>query len=79
MAQLNEEQTLALEEVQAEWRTRGQPSELQRKTVERNGHNYLERSAEVQYKEMGMRSIVWEFHERKSGIKMFQLWVQPIT
>ncbi|KAF8810596.1 hypothetical protein BYT27DRAFT_7240674 [Phlegmacium glaucopus] len=42
MEQLEPEKLMELEQVRVEWRTRGQPSEVQRKTVERNGHSFLE-------------------------------------
>ncbi|KAF8802878.1 hypothetical protein BYT27DRAFT_7035360, partial [Phlegmacium glaucopus] len=73
MEGLEPDKILELEQVRVEWRTKGQPSEVQRKTVERNGHNFLERLAGVQYREMGMQSIVWEFHETRAGMKVFRL------
>lgn len=72
MSGLDEEGLLALENERANWQINGQPTEVKRKTAERMGHSYLEKSAQVQYKEMGMRSIVFEFHENKAGTKLFQ-------
>jgi len=72
MAELDEEHLLALENERADWQNNGQPTEVKRKTAERMGHTYLEKSAQVQYKEMGMRSIVLEFHQNKAGMKLFQ-------
>lgn len=72
MAELDEERLLALENERADWQNNGQPTEVKRKTAERMGHTYLEKSAQVQYKEMGMRSIVLEFHQNKAGMKLFQ-------
>jgi hypothetical protein len=70
---LNEDEILELEEIRANWMSQGQPAELKRKTAERMGGSYLEQSAAVQFKTMGMRSIIWEFHENKAGTKLFQL------
>jgi len=72
MAELDEERLLALENERADWQNNGQPTEVKRKTAKRMGHTYLEKSAQVQYKEMGMRSIVLEFHQNKAGMKLFQ-------
>ncbi|KAF8799923.1 hypothetical protein BYT27DRAFT_7217437 [Phlegmacium glaucopus] len=38
-----------------------------------NWSSFLERLAGVQYREMGMQSIIWEFHETRAGMKIFQL------
>lgn len=73
MEKLNEDQILELEVKRAEWMNNSYPIDLQRKTAERLARITLERSAESQYKEMGMRSVVWEFHENKAGTKLFQL------
>jgi len=43
---------------QAHWMSSSQPTEVKRKMIERMGHSYLEKSAQVQYHEIGMRSIV---------------------
>jgi hypothetical protein len=72
---LDEEEVFELENKRAEWVNNSQPVEHQRKTAERNGRSYLQKSAELQYKQMGMRSVVWEFHENKSGTKLFQLLI----
>ncbi|KAF8800968.1 hypothetical protein BYT27DRAFT_7262523 [Phlegmacium glaucopus] len=37
------------------------------------GQSFLEKSAQTQYNELGMRSVVWEFHENRAGMKLFQL------
>jgi len=73
MEKLDEDQILELEVKRAEWMNNSYPIDLQRKTAERLARITLERSAESQYKEMGMRSVVWEFHENKAGTKLFQL------
>jgi hypothetical protein len=73
METLNEDQLLELEKTRAEWMNRGRPIEHQRKTAERMARISLQASAESQYKDMGMRSVVWEFHENKEGTKLFQL------
>jgi hypothetical protein len=70
---LNEDQLFDLELKRAEWINKSYPIDVQRKTAERSAIGYLQESAESQYKEMGMRSVVWEFHENKAGIKLFQL------
>jgi hypothetical protein len=72
METLDEQALLALEHERAERMNAGQPIEIKRKTAERMGHSYLEKSAKSQYDEMGMRSIVWEFHENKAGTRLFQ-------
>jgi hypothetical protein len=75
METLDEDALLALEHERADRMNAGQPIEIKRKTAERMGHSYLEKSAKSQYDEMGMRSIVWEFHENKAGTRLFQWWV----
>jgi hypothetical protein len=73
MEGLDEEQILDLEFKRAEWGNKSYPIDLQRKTAERSAHSCLQESAKSQYKEMGMRSVVWEFHQNKAGTKLFQL------
>ena len=73
IAGLDEEGLLALENERADWQVNGVPTEVKRKTAERMGHSYLEKSAQVVFKEMGMRKIVFEFHENKAGTKLFQV------
>ena len=70
---LDEEVVFELENKRAEWVNNSQPVDHQRKAAERNGRSYLQKSAELQYNQMGMRSVVWEFHENKAGTKLFQL------
>jgi hypothetical protein len=70
---LNEDQRMDLEVKRAEWKNASYPIDLQRKTAERLALSSLLESAESQYKEMGMRSVVWEFHENKAGVKLFQM------
>jgi hypothetical protein len=70
---LDEEKMFSLEEKQSEWKKKGYPIDYQRKTAEMSAHSRLQESAESQYKELGMRSVVWEFHENKAGTKLFQL------
>jgi len=73
MSGLDEKRRSALEDEHLEWQQRGQPAEVQRKTAERLAHTYFEKSAQVQYNDMGMRSIVLETHRNKAGMKLFQL------
>ena len=73
MGKLDEDQILELELKWAEWMNKSYPIDLQQKTAERLAHSCLRESAESQYKEMGMRSVVWEFHENKTGTKLFQM------
>lgn len=70
---LDEEQVSKLDKRRAEWINESFPIDVQRKTADRMGSVFLRKSAETQYKEMGMRSIVWEFHENKVGSKLFQV------
>jgi hypothetical protein len=70
---LGEDQVLELGNERAKWMNETHPIDVQRKAAERMGRSYLQTSAETQYKEMGMRSVVWEFHENKAGVKLFQL------
>jgi len=72
---LDEDQLMELEQKRAEWMKKSYPIDLQRKTAERLAHSSIQESAVSQYKEMGMRSVVWEFHENKAGTKLFQLRV----
>lgn len=77
MEGLDDEQISELESKRAEWINTGHPIEVQRKMADAMGRGFLQSSAETQYKEMGMRSVVWEFHENKSGTKLFQLLSRP--
>ena len=73
MEGLNENQVLELEIKRAEWINISPPAEVQRKTAEKRSRSFLKSSAETQYREMGMRSVVWEFHVNPYGQKLFQL------
>jgi hypothetical protein len=73
MDKLDEDQLVSLEVKRAEWMNAEYPIDYQRKNADRSAHKTLLESAENQYKEMGMRSVVWEFHENKEGVKLFQL------
>lgn len=73
MANLTPEQRDILEAEHATWNSEGHPEEMKRKTAERNGRNYLRQSAEVLWREMGMRGLFWEYHVNKAGQKLFQL------
>ena len=73
MESLDKEGLLALEHEHANRINAGQPIEIKRKTAERMGHSYFEKSAQVQFDEMGMRSSVWEFHENKASVRLFSL------
>jgi hypothetical protein len=73
MATLDEEALVALENEHADRIIGGQPIEIKRKTVERLGHSYLEKSAHMQYNEMGRRLLFWDFHENKAGIRLFSV------
>jgi hypothetical protein len=73
MSGLDEERRSALEVERLKWQTRGQPPDVQRRTAERLAHTYFEKSAQVQYNNMGMRSIVLETHRNKAGMKLFQV------
>jgi hypothetical protein len=77
MKGLNDDQILELDKERTEWITESHPIEVQRKTADRMGQSFLQTSAEKQYKEMGMRSVVWEFHENRAGTKLFQLLSRP--
>lgn len=76
METLDEDKMFQLENERAEWLTTGYPVEQQRKTADRLARSSLQTTAERQYREMGMRSVVWEFHENKAGTKLFQLLSQ---
>jgi hypothetical protein len=47
--------------------------EVKRKTVENNGLKFLCTSVEMQYREMGMRSIIWEGHKNKASDSLVQM------
>lgn len=70
---LEEGDLFDLEVKRAEWLNECHPIDVQRKNADKMGRGYIQTSAESQYKEMGMRSVVWEFHENKAGVKLFQL------
>jgi hypothetical protein len=73
MEKLKPDDILELEEKRTEWMNESHPIEMQRKTTETRARHSLQASAEAQYREMGMRSVIWEFHENKAGTKLFQL------
>ena len=75
---LDEEKILELEQKRAKWEKESHPVEVQRKRATRLARNTLQASAESQYKEMGMRSVVWEFHENNDGAMLFQLLSSPV-
>jgi hypothetical protein len=78
MEGLDEEKVSELEVKRTEWKNQCHPIDVQRKAVDRMGRSILQKAAESQYKEMGMRSIVWEFHENKAGTKLFQMLSRQI-
>jgi hypothetical protein len=73
METLNEKDVLDLELKRAEWMKESYPIDVQRKTAEKSAHRYLKESAEIQFREMGLRSVIWTFHENKDGLKLFQM------
>ena len=77
MEGLDDEQVLELDREREKWVNEAHPVEVQRKTADKMGRNFLRMSAERQYREMGMRSIVWEFHENRAGTKLFQWLSRP--
>lgn len=73
METLDDEALVALEQERADRMIDGQPVDVKRKTVERLGHSYLEKSAHMQYKEMGRRLLICDFHENRAGVRLFSL------
>jgi len=73
MATLDQDALAALENERVERMESGQPTEIKRRTAERMGHSYIEKVCQVLYKEMGARPLIWEFHENKAGVKLFQV------
>lgn len=73
METLDDDKIATLEKTRANWLSRGQPQELQRKAVTKMGRHYLHESARVQYNQFGMRSVVFEFHENRAGTRLFQM------
>ena len=74
---LDEKQASELDRERAKWIDESFPVEVQRKKADKTGNIFLKNSAESQYKEMGMRSVVWEFHENQVGQKLFQVLSLP--
>lgn len=77
MKGLDENRTMELELKRSEWINEGRPTEAQRKKADKNGHSFLRTSAELQYKDMGMRSVIWEFHKNSAGTRLFQMLSWP--
>jgi hypothetical protein len=73
MKGLNDDEVLDLDAERKEWIKECHPIDVQRKAADKMGLLTLRKSAASQYKEMGMRSVVWEFHENRAGTKLFQL------
>jgi hypothetical protein len=73
MESLDEDQIARLEETRANWLSRGQPREQQRKAAEKMGRHYLQEASRVQFNNFGMRAVVFEFHENRAGTKLFQM------
>lgn len=73
LASLDGDEILELQATRDEWMKEGNPIELRRKIAEKKAHSSIQKLAESDYKEMGMRMVVWEFHENTSGMKLFQL------
>jgi len=73
MESLDEEEVSALEAERESWTSKGHPEELKRKAAENNGQSYHRTSAETQYREMGMRPIIWEHHRNKAGDSLVQM------
>ncbi|KAF8162562.1 hypothetical protein B0H34DRAFT_794366 [Crassisporium funariophilum] len=74
METLDDEALVALEQERANRIIEGQPVDVKRKTVERLGHTYLEKSAHMQYNEMGRRLLFWDFHENRAGVRLFSFF-----
>ena len=70
---LDEKQASELDRERAKWIDESFPVEVQRMKADKTGNIFLKNSAKSQYKEMGMRSVVWEFHENQVGQKLFQV------
>jgi len=79
MTNLTPDQKDILEAEHATWNSEGHPDAVKRKTVERNGRTYLRQTAEVLWREMGMKPLIWEYHVNKAGQKLFQLYVRVIS
>lgn len=73
METLDDDAIAQLEVIRANWMSRGQPQELQRKAAEKMGRHFLQQSSRVQFNTFGMRMVVFEFHENKAGTKLFQM------
>ncbi|KAF8801180.1 hypothetical protein BYT27DRAFT_7115471 [Phlegmacium glaucopus] len=67
---LDEESQARLEDERAKWQSVGHLPEIQRKVAQGMGQSFLEKSAQTQYNEMGMQSVVWEFHKNRAGMKL---------
>jgi hypothetical protein len=73
LANLDGDQKLELEKTREEWTKEGYPIDVRRKTAEKKAHRSIQQVADSHYKDMGMRMVVWEFHENTAGMKLFQL------
>jgi len=43
--------------------------------VEKAGEKMFRATAEMQFRQFGVRSIVWEFHPSRSGGKLYTWWI----
>ena len=73
MESLEDPQISKLEKIKSEWNNESHPVEIQRKTADRTARSTLQASAESLFKDMGLRILVWEFHENQAGTKLFQM------
>lgn len=61
----------AAEEERKVWQGQGVPEEVKRTHAVKHTRNVLQDAAHAQFKELGLRSLVWECHENNEGAKLF--------
>ena len=45
------------------------------RNIEKHRKNYFQSTAEVQFREFGVRGVMWEYHKNKAGLKLYQWYV----
>jgi hypothetical protein len=73
MDTLTDAELVELEKKKEAWTIKGPPEEMRRKAAESKGLTVLRTWAETQFRDMGMRFIIWEHHKNKAGDNLVQM------
>jgi hypothetical protein len=70
---ISPEELKAAEEERKTWESKGLPEDLKRHNAMKYGRRVLEQAAESEFKEIGMRSLRWEWRRYPDGQIMFHM------